>query len=105
MSVTPTYDAVKAAAAALPYGSGKRGNLSLLTSKAITAGQRAGERAVAAVWRPYEYEPLAPRPADLSAKSDAAASAASAKAREAYCVKALKVGFVTSRKVRFSVSL
>jgi hypothetical protein len=59
-------------------------------SKAITSGQRAGERAAQNVWKPYEYEPYDSYDhGDVSRRADAAAAAASFRARERFVANVL----------------
>jgi hypothetical protein len=76
---TPTYDRL----AATP-------GMVRQHSKAITSGQRAGERAAQNVYRPYEYEPYGSYDhAAVARRAQEAASLASARARERYAVKVL----------------
>jgi hypothetical protein len=92
--VTPTYDKLVAKLAELRERRGDRpihpveSALLRAHSKAITSGQRAGSRAVANVFRPYEYEPYGSYDhGTVMRRADEAARIASARARERYVVK------------------
>ena len=94
-STTPTYDRLLTTIEEMKARRGDRpmhpaeSALRKIHSKAITAGQRAGECAVRNIFKPYEYEPFGSYDhAELSRKAQDAARVASARARERHVVKA-----------------
>lgn len=96
---TPEYDALRETIAnGVAYGREHGGihpttaALMKIQNKAITSGQRAGERAAANVYKPYEFvfatlDPEFQR--ELGLRAGEAAKLASARARERYVIKAL----------------
>jgi hypothetical protein len=98
-ATTPEYDALVEKLADMKARRGDRplhpaeAALRTVHSRAITSGQRAGERAAHNVYRPYEFvfsglDPEFQR--ELGRRSNDAAKLASARARERYVTKALK---------------
>jgi hypothetical protein len=93
-TLTPTYNALREKVSAEVERDRDRGLHPVtvagmqVISKAITSGQRAGQRASDNVWRHYEYEPFGSYDSStIARRANAAASAASTRARERYVVK------------------
>jgi hypothetical protein len=93
-SLTPTYDRLIETMDRMKADRGDRpmhpveSAARRVHSKAITSGQRAGERAVANVFRPYEYEPFGSYDhREVAMRGQEAARVASARARERYVAK------------------
>lgn len=97
MTDTPNYDALVAKIEELKARRDGRpmhpveAGLRRAQSKAITSGQRAGERAVGNVFRPYEYQPVGSYDhSEVARRAQEAARVASARARDRYAAKTLE---------------
>jgi hypothetical protein len=103
MSETPTYDRLcaerdrliaEARAADAPISARAYRLLRELSGKAITSGQRAGERAAHNVYDAHcaKHGTVAAFPASVRERASSMARIASARAREQYAVKLVREG-------------